>query len=102
MCVYPHGRSSHPSVDGQRALTCGADALHNHTENTSPALFRLTDQAVVQVHFPKRTFVISLCIDVVKDYIKHNRPLSLTQTRENLFSILIVLSHVAPLCRMPV
>ncbi len=38
VCVYPHGGPSHPSMDRQRALTCGANALHNDTKNAASAL----------------------------------------------------------------
>lgn len=52
--VYPHGGPPHSGVDGQGALARGADALHDDAEDASPALPRLTDQAVIQVHFPER------------------------------------------------
>lgn len=53
-CVYPHGRPSHAGVNGQRALTRGADALHDHAQNAPPTLLGLTNQAVIQVHLPER------------------------------------------------
>lgn len=40
-------------MNGQRALPRGADALHDDTENAAPALLGLTNQAVIQVHFPE-------------------------------------------------
>lgn len=55
LCVYPHGRPSHAGVDGQRALTCRSDALHHHTENAPPTFSGLTNQAVIQIHFPGNT-----------------------------------------------
>lgn len=52
--VYPHGGPSHAGMDGQGALACGADALHNDTENGPTALLGLANQAVIQIHFPEK------------------------------------------------
>lgn len=51
---YPHGSPSHAGVDCQRALTRGADALHDNTENAPSTVLGLANQAVIQVDFPAK------------------------------------------------
>lgn len=50
--VYPHGSTTHASVNSERTLSRGANALHDDAQYGAPTVFRLTDQTVIQVDFP--------------------------------------------------